>query len=210
MRYCRKPFEALLCALVFGLLLSLAAPAVQATEISVRGQEFSVSDDGVALSADFNINFNTRLEDVVNRGVVLYFTIDFELLRSRWYWFDEPVARRSRSVALYYHALTRQYRLSSGALHQSFATLDDALHVLSRLRNWPVLEKGEVTVGQTYLAGLRMRLDLSQMPKTFQVSALANRDWSLASDWLRWEYTPAAPVEMRADPSSASETGEGK
>ena len=201
-------------ALAFGLLLSLAALAVQATEISVRGQALTANEDGVSLSADFNINFNSRLEDVVNRGVVLYFTIDFELLRTRWYWFDENAARRSRTIALYYHALTRQYRLSSGALHQSFATLDEALHVLSRLRNWPVLEKGEVSVGQTYLAGLRMRLDLSQMPKTFQVSALANRDWSLASDWLRWEYTPQAPVEERADPrekdTSVSSGGEGK
>ncbi len=68
--------------------------------------------------------------------------------------------------------------------------------MLSRLRNWQVLEKGEVKTGQTYLAGLRMRLDLTQMPKTFQVSALANRDWNLSSEWARWNFTPtetAAP-----------------
>ena len=199
MRYCRKPFE----SLFFGLLLLLATHCALATEVSVRGQELLASEDGVTLSADFNINFNSRLEDVVNRGVVLYFAVDFELLRDRWYWFDEQVVKRTRTVELYYHALTRQYRLSTGALHQNFTTLDQALHVLSRLRSWPVLEKGEVKAGQTYMAGLRLRLDLSQMPKTFQVSALANRDWNLASDWLRWEYTYtpyAAPAELPEEP----------
>jgi hypothetical protein len=28
-----------------------------------------------------------------------------------------------------------------------------------------------------------MRLDTSQLPKPFQVNALTNRDWTLASDW---------------------------
>ena len=35
-----------------------------------------------------------------------------------------------------------------------------------------------------------MRLDLTQMPKTFQVNALANRDWNLSSEWARWTFTP--------------------
>jgi hypothetical protein len=28
------------------------------------------------------------------------------------------------------------------------------------------------------------------MPKPFQVSAITNRDWVLASDWQRWRFTP--------------------
>jgi hypothetical protein len=28
-----------------------------------------------------------------------------------------------------------------------------------------------------------MRLDTSQLPKPFQINALTNRDWTLASDW---------------------------
>jgi hypothetical protein len=29
------------------------------------------------------------------------------------------------------------------------------------------------------------------MPKTFQVTAIANRDWDLASDWMRWTFVPS-------------------
>jgi hypothetical protein len=35
-----------------------------------------------------------------------------------------------------------------------------------------------------------MRLDTAQLPKPFQVNAIASRDWSLASDWHRWTLAP--------------------
>lgn len=164
----------------------LVALAAQAADISVRSPQLTANDDGYSVAADFNVNFNTHLEEAVNKGVVLYFAVDFELSHSRWYWFDQQLVRRSKTYQLSYHALTRQYRLSTGALHQSYATLEDALGVISHLRNWQVLEKGELKSDQSYLAGLRLRLDLTQMAKTFQVSALANRDWNLSSDWTRW------------------------
>ena len=193
MRCCANLFRTLIW------LLLLAGPAVQAADISLRNPQITASEDGYTLTADFNINFNSRLEAAVNKGIVLYFSVDFELGRARWYWLDEQVIRRNKTFQLSYHALTRQYRLSTGALHQGFATLEEALGMVSRLRNWQVIEKGEIRTDQTYLAGLRMRLDLSQMPKTFQVTALSNRDWNLSSEWVRWSFTPQ---EFESAPAS--------
>lgn len=160
-------------------------------DISVREPQLLGNDDGYVLVADFNINFNSRLEEALGKGVVLYFTLDFDLNKSRWYWLDEQVVRKSRTFQLSYHALTRQYRLSTGVLHQTFATQEDALRMLSRVRNWQVVEKGALKSEQTYTAGLRMYLDLAKMPKTFQVGALSNKDWNLSSDWHRWRFAPA-------------------
>ncbi|WP_291993520.1 DUF4390 domain-containing protein [Candidatus Accumulibacter sp. ACC003] len=188
---CRK----LLSSLFFALLLLFAAPGAQAGDIAARNPILSASEDGYVLSADFNLNLNARLEDAVSKGVALYFVVDFELTRSRWYWLDEQLASRSQSVQLSYHALTRQYRLSTGTLHQSFSSLEDALRILSRLRNWLVIDKGTVQGDHTYLAAVRMRLDLTQMPKTFQVNALANRDWNLVSEWARWTFTPSESAQ---------------
>jgi hypothetical protein len=42
----------------------------------------------------------------------------------------------------------------------------------------------------SYQAGIRMRLDTTQLPKPFQLNAIASRDWTLASDWHRWMITP--------------------
>jgi len=200
MRCCGKLFSTLL----FGLML-VASFAGQAADISVRNPNLSVAEEGYTLAADFNINLNSRLDEAIAKGITLYFVVDFELTRSRWFWLDEQVVSRSQTFQLSYHALTRQYRLSSGALHQSFPSLDDAQRILSRLRNWLVLEKGTVRVDQPYFAAVRMRLDLSQMPKTFQVNALANRDWNLSSEWARWNFTPtetSAPAGATVSPGA--------
>ncbi len=181
------------------LVLALLPVLVLAAEIEIANPQIAASEDGFVVSADFGFELNERLEEAVTRGVVLYFVTEFEMTRPRWYWLDEKVVSRSQTQRLSYHALTRQYRLSRGGLHQSFDTLSEALRVLSRLRNWLVIdgrgEKAGVQAGDTYMAALRMRLDINQLPRPFQISALGNRDWSLASDWKVWQAT--LPVEAK-------------
>lgn len=185
------------------LLLLVFLPALAWTaEIEVREPQITLSEDGYALAADFRFDLNSRLEEAVNRGVVLYFVADFELTRERWYWLDEKLVSRSLTYRLSYHALTRQYRLSTGGLHQSFETLNEALRVLRRLRNWQVIDKDEkiVVPGGTYQAAVRLRLDFNQLPRPFQISALGNKDWSLASDWKTWLATLPLPQSLPQPP----------
>ena len=181
------------------VVLAFLPVLVLAAEIEIANPQIAASEDGFVVSADFGFELNERLEEAVTRGVVLYFVTEFEMTRPRWYWLDEKVVSRSQTQRLSYHALTRQYRLSRGGLHQSFDTLSEALRVLSRLRNWLVIdgrgEKAGVQAGDTYMAALRMRLDINQLPRPFQISALGNRDWSLASDWKVWQAT--LPVEAK-------------
>lgn len=167
-------------------------------EIEVSNPQLLAVDDGLAVSADFRFELNPRLEEAVTKGVSLHFVADLELTRPRWYWLDEKLITRSQTWRLSYHALTRQYRLTNGGgLHQSFASLGDALLMLSRLRNWLVIDRNEraVRAGETYLAAVRLRLDITQLPRPFQISALGNKEWTLASDWKTWILTlPAAPA----------------
>ncbi len=171
-----------------------------AAEIEVANPQLLPGEDGYVLSADFKFDLNPRLEEAVTKGVVLHFIADFELTKARWYWLDEKLVTRSQTYRLSYHALTRQYRLSTGGLHQSFATLAEAVQVLSRLRNWGVIERGDkgVRPGETYDAALRLRLDVTQLPRPFQISALGNKDWSLASDWKSWQANLAPLLATEA------------
>jgi len=182
----------LLLALALGWGAASRASNIEISRIAIEG-----ADEGYALDADFRIELNPRLEDAIDKGVALYFQVEFELTRKRWYWFDDSV-RRQLMLRLSYHALTRQYRISSGALYQSFSALPDALRVLSRVRSWQVLERTEVGAGTDYEAGLRMRLDVTQLPKPFQVNALTSREWNLASEWRRWPFRVRAPVTEKA------------
>jgi len=186
-------FVSLLLALVLGWSVQARAENIKITHISLEA-----SDEGYALDADFEIELNDRLEDAINKGVPLYFEVEFELTRKRWYWFDERPVSRQLMLRLSYHALTRQFRISRGALHQSFSSLSEALRVLSRVRSWQVLERAQVGAGTDYQAALRMRLDVTQLPKPFQVNALTSREWNLASEWRHWPLQVIAPVTEKA------------
>jgi len=183
----------LLVSLLLALALAWSAPA-RAEKIEISHISLEGNDEGYALDADFEIDLNPRIEDAINKGVAMYFEVEFEITRKRWYWFDQRPVSRQLMLRLSYHALTRQYRISRGALHQSFSSLPDALRVLSRVRSWQVLERAEVDAGTEYQAALRMRLDVSQLPKPFQVNALTSREWNLASEWRRWPFRIKAPV----------------
>ena len=173
--------------LLIVLAAACAAGPAAADEIEVTDARLVASDEGIDLHADFEFDLTSRLEDALAKGVPLYFVVEFECFRPRWYWFDERVGAATLSTRLSFHALTRTYRLTTGALHQSFATLAEALRALSRVRSWGVLPKGALRPDTGYVAYVRMRLDTTQLPKPFQVSALASREWNLASQWKRWE-----------------------
>ncbi len=177
---------------------AIAAAPLAAEEIAVDSTRLVGSNEGIVLNADFTLDLTSRLEDVLAQGVPLYFLVEFECYRPRWYWLDEKIGDATLTARLSFHALTRTYRLSTGALHQSFATLDEGLRALGRVREWLVLPPGALQSDATYNAYVRMRLDTAQLPKPFQVSALANRDWSLASAWKKWQLNGASTANEGA------------
>ena len=187
-RCCKK------CSLLFALaalaLLLPAAPAVQAEGIEVGRAALVAGEEGYFLEADFEVALNPTLADALNKGVPLYFLLEFEVIRPRWYWFNEKLLKTQQQYRLSYNALTRQYRLGVGSLFHNFSALPEALDFLSRVRRRQVLEPGMLEKGNTYIAGVRMRLDVSQLPKPFQLNALASRDWNFGSEWYHWSVTP--------------------
>jgi len=183
------------------------APAAQAAEIELRAAELHLANDGLVLDAEFSFQFPQRLREAVENGVPLYFVVEFEMTRPRWYWLDERAASKRLQLRLSYHALSRQYVVSNGPLEQQFPTLDEALGLLRRVRGWVVGERIALVSEAQYDAAVRLRLDTSLLPKPIQVSALTNRDWAFESEWNHFPYrTPQiqAPVESREVPVEAT------
>jgi Domain of unknown function (DUF4390) len=178
---------ALLLALLF---CTVGAFAAQPHGIEVRRAVVVPAEDSYVLDADIEIVLSAPLEDALNKGIPLYFLLEFEMVRSRWYWFNDKAVSLQQQYRLSFNALTRQYRVGVGAFYQNFATLAEALQYLSRVRRREDLESGALSKGSTYTAGLRLRLDISQLPRPFNLNALGSREWSLGSDWYRWTVTP--------------------
>jgi len=182
-----------LCSSIIVALACAVATGARADEIDVVDARMAASEEGLLLSADFAFDFSARLQEAVANGVPLHFVVEFELTKPRWWWFDEATASRQTQWRLSYHALSRQYRLSSGPLHQNFTTLEQALEVMRRLRNWLVLERSVALTGAQYEAAVRMRLDTAQLPRPLQVSAITNRELRLESPWKRFIFVPPQP-----------------
>jgi hypothetical protein len=176
-------------ALTLGVAVASSADTIQATNAALE-----VAETRYALYADFRLDLSASLVDALNHGLSLGFLVEFELSRPRWYWFDEKTATEKLELRLAYLPLAQQYRLSSGTLHQNFASLSEALQALGKIHGWRVLERDRVDNGQKYVAAVRMRLDPAQLPKPFRVSAVTNREWTLSSDWKRFPFVPLAPV----------------
>lgn len=155
----------------------------------------SVSVDGAWLArADVNVRLSPVLIEAVMRGVPLYFVSEFELKKSRWWWVDKKIFTKSKTVRLSYHAVTQQYRVAIGGLHQTaYDNLEQALTAAVSMRGWPVkdpsesLESGDQEIDWNDAgleSRLRVRLDSAQLPKPLQINAITNRDWNLSSDWV--------------------------
>ncbi len=182
----RNCWVAWLTGLVIGVLVVAPSPAVAQERIGVMAAALEPTrdaGDALLLNATFEFELPQALEDAVQKGIALYFNIEFELLRKRWYWFDRKVASSTLTYRLSYSPLTRQYRLGRGGLSQSFESLEEALSLLKSVRNWKVTEKSVLGAREDYDAQVRMRLDVTQLPKPFQVNAITSREWTLASDW---------------------------
>ncbi|MEO5765441.1 MAG: DUF4390 domain-containing protein [Casimicrobiaceae bacterium] len=156
----------------------------------MKSAELRLAEGDLQLFADFDLALTPSLEEALEKGIPLYFTIEFELSRTRWYWTDEKLAQWSITYRVSYNALTRQYRVSTGPLGQHFESLDEVQRFVSRVSSRPVARAESLTRGVRYEAAVRFKLDVNQLPKPFQVNALASREWQLASDWHRWTFVP--------------------
>jgi hypothetical protein len=180
-----------LSALLFAVaLLPLAAAPARADTVVVRGAELRGEEEGYFLNAEFEFTINATFEEALQKGVPLYFLLEFELTRPRWYWFDEKALTYSIQYRVAWNALTRQYRVASGLLSLTFNSLDEVQRMLSRVTSREVARRDQLTPGARYEAAVRLRLDGNQLPKPFQVSALTSREWTLQSDWYRWSFVP--------------------
>jgi len=174
---------------IFALLSGLAS-AQNATEIS----QYQVErlEDDIVISAQVAFELPAAVEEALLKGVPLYFVSEAEVLRERWYWYDKKISIVERHLRLAYQPLTRRWRLNvtAGAgrdanlglaLNQSFDTLAQVLSTIKRISKWKIADAGDLDTNQKYKVEFRFRLDLSQLPRPFQIGALGQSDWDIAA-----------------------------
>ena len=178
-----------LCVLALALAAGLCHAQI-ATEIS----PFQVErlDDDIVVSAQVLFELPGAVEDALVKGIPMFFVTEAQVLRERWYWYDKKVASMQRHMRLAYQPLTRRWRLNvtagagrdaslGFALNQTFETLGEALTALKRISRWKIAEASDLDIGVKYRVDFSFRLDLTQLPRPFQIGALGQSDWDLAA-----------------------------
>ena len=149
-----------------------------------------MSDGGYSVNADFRFSMPEQLQDAINHGTPITFTVDFELSRRRWYWANEDVISTRRDYRISYNSLTQQYRVAAGSDQYRFNTRSECILFASRPNQWRVLGSDQYTSGEQYDAAIRMSLNTSRLPRTYQLNSLTQQGWGLNSGWYRFNFTP--------------------
>jgi hypothetical protein len=121
----------------------------------------------------------------------MYFVAEAVLYRDRWYWTDQRLGVETRHMRLSFQPLTRRWRLNVAAapisnsglgvtLNQSFDSLQDALAAVQRFARWKIGDVPEAEADSRVHVEFSFRLDVSQLPRPFQIGAVGQSDWSLS------------------------------
>lgn len=183
---------------VLGILAStlLMPPAAWSEEAALMGAEITRDEpgepSGLFVADHYEFTLPQPLIDALHRGIALYFTHEFIVKKTRWYWIDKPVIESTFTVRLAFNPLSRRYQVSYNGLSLGFDTLEQALPFIKSLRRWRVGPNNVVTNTSDFEASIRFQLDASKLPKPMQVTNHDSVDWTVESDWT----TVAIPPEV--------------
>lgn len=180
----------LACVCLLAILPLQAQAAGETANAEVNQLLVERKPDGVVLSATLKFDLPSAVEDALHKGVPMFFVAEADVYRARWYWYDKKVLSAERHIRLAFQPLTRRWRINvaSGtitasslglALNQSFESLADALGAIKRISNWKIAEPGELEAEPRHSVEFRFRLDLSQLPRPFQIGVLGQADWNI-------------------------------
>ena len=147
-------------------------------------------DGALYLTAQLKLELGPVIEDALVKGLAVHFVAEAEILRERWYWSDRRIGATSRYYRLAFQPLTRRWRLNvsqepisgaglAGSISQNFETLSEALDVIRRQSGWKIADMPDLESDPKQYIAYRFRLDMSQLPRPFQIAAGNQAEWSL-------------------------------
>lgn len=176
-----RPIGRWLLALLAALWLACLPPAARAqSTLELTALSTAKADEGLELSFATFFELPRAVDEALHKGVPIYFVAEATLLRARWYWRDARVARVSKTWRLAWQPLTRQYRVSTGGLHRSYASLSEALASLQAISGWRVAEAREIEDDTRHYLEFSYRLDTNQLPRPMQIGLGSPQGWTLA------------------------------
>ncbi len=141
-----------------------------------------------ALHARIEYPMTPAIREALRNGVSLAFDLEARITRDRHFWFDPVIADVWLRRELVYHSVSDRYvvRDVQAGSQQSFPTLEEALAVLSRVDDWPILVESQLAPGEHYHVSLRAGIRRGRLPASLRALLFWTNDWYRVSGWYVW------------------------
>ena len=171
-------------------LLGLSCAWAQTSSVELIEMNPVYQDNALMLNTQLSLVLGPAIEDALIKGLAVHFVAEAEVFRDRWYWTDKKVGTASRYYRLAFQPLTRRWRLNvssepisgtglAGSISQNFETLADALRVIRRQSAWKIADIQNLDPESRQHIRYDFKLDVSQLPRPFQIAAGNQADWNL-------------------------------
>jgi hypothetical protein len=190
--------RALLACVFLGAAIVLPTHAQSPANSQVEVSELRLerSEGALLLQSTLRLDLSSTIEDALQKGMPIYFVTEAELTRDRWYWYDKKIGLIARHYRLAYQPLTRMWRLNvsrdpigavglASSLSQTFETLPEALAAIRRTVNWKLADVADLDSDNKYTLIFKFRLDVSQLPRRFQMMVGTQSEWSLTTQKIQ-------------------------
>jgi Domain of unknown function (DUF4390) len=157
---------------------------------AVREARTELKDGVYFLDARIEYRLSSDARRALQSGVPLTIRVEVELLKPRHFWFDGEEAALRYRYQLEYHALSERFTVQSlnSGDQASFSTLFAALDWLGRISHLPLIDATLLDPNrENYYLRMRSVLDVEKLAGPLRLIAFWRRDWSLGSDWYKWQ-----------------------
>ena len=162
-----------------------------AASASIQNVRFELTQDAVRMTGNVRFALSDGVQEILSKGVPLYFVFSTNTVQERWYWSNRQVHKRQRYMRLAYQPLTRKWRVNfstepfnrSGVtgvvVNQNYDTLQQALNVIQRISNWEVLPSADWDKDAGFAVDVSFQLDISQLQRPLQIGTSSQADWNI-------------------------------
>lgn len=181
-------------SLSLAMVLALLSGGV-AAQFKVKEAQPVLRDRTLHVNTQLDLNVNPKIEEALSKGIQIDVVIEIRLVRHRWWWRNVVITDWTLVRRLQFHALSRQYLVSSQNGEQpteSFGSLAQALAYLGDLSEFDIAltAKKQLRPDARHLLALRARLDIEALPVIMRPLAYVTPSWHLNTGWTAWPLTP--------------------
>jgi hypothetical protein len=177
-----------------GVVLSVVAALALAQEddpghFEVRSARTTLMGNVYYLDGRVELRLSTDARAALVSGFTLTIRVEIEILNQRPFWLDTEAAHLTQVYELAYDALTERYivhNVNTGE-RESFGSQHAALERIGMVEHLPVIDAAVLEQDRGYDVRTRVLLDTAQLPGPLHLLAFWRRDWSLGSEWYRWQ-----------------------